>query len=85
MAFAQGRLCDQGNVAPVGNDPGRGGRTLQVGMVDRRERVILQGRGNGAGLGLAARIEWDVGVSLQAALGIPGGFTVTDEAKSGSG
>ncbi|GAB1459181.1 hypothetical protein MASR2M50_09550 [Thauera sp.] len=55
---------------------------LQVAAVERGEALAgaREAACSGFGLGQAARIERDVDVTLQAALGIPGGFAMADEA-----
>ena len=55
----------------------------QVRAVGRVKALGSQTGCGGAGLGQPGFIERDVGMPLEAAFGVPGGFTVADEADAG--
>ena len=82
MALAQARVVGGGELVRARDRVGGLACTLQVAAVERGEAFAgaREAACGGLGLGQAARVQRNVDVALQAALGIPGGFAVADEA-----
>lgn len=80
VALAQQRCGVHVEAAPGGQALRGFHGALQVAAADGRECVLRRVGSHHAGLVAAMLIERDVGLSLDAFLGIPGGLAVADEA-----
>ena len=86
VALPQARLrTDGGQLQVLGRQLRRMPGPRQVRAIDGGEVLAGQDGSEGAGLRLAGRVQADVELALDAPLGVPGGFPVTDQAEAGHG